>query len=231
MYIMDIVAKLRDLTPDINTLPYERFCDIWQQITIINYDDIKFIKTEIPELKNYINSCVTIINFQGEFYDEVIRRFPEEDENAEILSDIYPHLDYVDNLKIVIKDDQIEEIRQQEYFRNVSISSVTKDESKIESYYDLIIDIIARNKGECSVSLTANHNAGVVKRGKTNVTTGSKIYSVNYNNGMVRIDNNLYLIDKIIQLRPEKMIFRLPKDSFADVLSLTANHNDKRVTF
>jgi hypothetical protein len=58
-----IIYGLKKLVPNINTLPAERFCDIWNELDITVYKDVKTVEREIPELKEYIRICVTELDF------------------------------------------------------------------------------------------------------------------------------------------------------------------------
>lgn len=86
-----------------------------------------------------------------------------------------------------------------------------------------MIDIIARNKGTCTVSLELIDNRKTSQRNKTDISSKSidNIHEIKYSNGEVRV-NGLYLFDKIVAMKPEKMLFNMREDNHGSILKLAS---------
>lgn len=206
----DIITNLKSLKLDLVQLPYERFYDIWKYLNITSHTDIIKIKKEVPELTQHINSAVTVIDFQRDHYNNILGCI-NKDNIVTDLNQVYPHIKHADNLLLGVNDKTIDQIRSQKYFRNVEI--YTETNGKPDIYYDLIIDIIARNKGDVKVSIRI-----IIDSGKH---TDSIYHSVSYNCGEVEVGDK-YLIEKIIEIRPERLVFNLPETNIVDMLRLAS---------
>jgi len=187
----EIIENLKELTPGIETLPYETFCGIWKNLNITDYSNILRIRKKIPELVPYIESCVTEISFDyrgSSLYPEII-----SDYHGNNLKDIYPGLKYVDDVNLQLNDKNIYLAYNIEYFRNIEIEYISNIGDDIETAYDIMINIIARNVGKVMIGL-------LVTSKRYNV------HDIEYDNGIIRAKEN-YLFDKIVSMRPEGLVF------------------------
>jgi hypothetical protein len=187
----EIIENLKELTPGIETLPYETFCGIWKNLNITDYSNILRIRKKIPELVPYIESCVTEISFDyrgSSLYPEII-----SDYHGNNLKDIYPGLKYVDDVNLQLNDKNIYLAYNIEYFRNIEIEYISNIGDDIETAYDIMINIIKRNVGKVMIGL-------LVTSKRYNV------HDIEYDNGIIRAKEN-YLFDKIVSMRPEGLVF------------------------
>lgn len=193
-----IIDNLKDMVPEILSLPRERFYDIWNELGIIKYCDMMKIKKEIPELLNHINSAISTIDFNQAYY--LSKKITKD--LIFNLRDTYPQLKYVDGLRMTIETKDLALIQEAGYFRDVAIKIKAETMEEVRLYHDLMINIIAKHSGKVNIAISVNY----WWKSKSGRKVIENDYIVRYNHGKISLDSGYYLVDKIMEMKPEVLI-------------------------
>jgi hypothetical protein len=192
-----VICRLKNLSLNINTLPREIFQDIWIKLDVTMYSDIKIIEEKIPAIKEYIQECVTELEFDRDTFNLLIKEYDS------LITEVYPNLKYVDCNYMEMDDITIKKISQLNHLRNVRLVGSFNCFDNVALLHDIMINIIKRNKGNVKVSLE-------IRNLISNMIT--------YKNGIIDVSRNC-LTEKIKLMRPEILTINNPFNHI-DVLKL-----------